>query len=516
MSDGGNLIVNGGAHMSQQQTAQIRRTPLLMLLVVLAVQLLVYVETYGSMVQTWWRSETFAHGFLILPISLYLIWTRREQLQAIDDQPDYRGLPFIALCGFGWLLANLADVLVIQQLAVVAMIPVLIWSVCGLKKAWAMAFPLAFLLFAVPAGEFLVPSMMEFTADFTVYAVRQTGIPVFREGLYFTLPSGSWSVVEACSGVRYIIASLTLGCLYAYLTYYSYWRRALFILLALITPIIANGIRAYMIVMIGHLSSMKLAVGVDHLIYGWLWFGIVMFILFWVGSFWRDEKPAEAQIKAESDSTLDSKKPLWIALATTLLLLVWPLWAGSIGQIKAGDFVVPAPDANNWQSVAPWVTDWQPRYINPSQLITTAYQNNNKSVGLYLAHYAEQKQDAELINANNILLDSKESPWHLTQQDIKDINLEEGMSVVESQLKLGDKMLLVWQWNIINGTPTVNNYYAKLLESWGRLVGKGNAATGVVIYTSYVQEDLEGARQFLSGFVNDFLPQIKKNTVDGN
>ncbi|MCP5214418.1 MAG: exosortase A [Pseudomonadales bacterium] len=516
MSDGGNLIVNGGAHMSQQQTAQIRRTPLLMLLVVLAVQLLVYVETYGSMVQTWWRSETFAHGFLILPISLYLIWTRREQLQAIDDQPDYRGLPFIALCGFGWLLANLADVLVIQQLAVVAMIPVLIWSVCGLKKAWAMAFPLAFLLFAVPAGEFLVPSMMEFTADFTVYAVRQTGIPVFREGLYFTLPSGSWSVVEACSGVRYIIASLTLGCLYAYLTYYSYWRRALFILLALITPIIANGIRAYMIVMIGHLSSMKLAVGVDHLIYGWLWFGIVMFILFWVGSFWRDEKPAEAQIKAESDSTLDSKKPLWITLATTLLLLVWPLWAGSIGQIKAGDFVVPAPDANNWQSVAPWVTDWQPRYINPSQLITTAYQNNNKSVGLYLAHYAEQKQDAELINANNILLDSKESPWHLTQQDIKDINLEEGMSVVESQLKLGDKMLLVWQWNIINGTPTVNNYYAKLLESWGRLVGKGNAATGVVIYTSYVQEDLEGARQFLSGFVNDFLPQIKKNTVDGN
>ena len=385
MSDGGNLIMNGGAPMSQQQATQVRRTPLLMLLAVLAVQLLVYVETYGSMVQTWWRSETFAHGFLILPISLYLIWTRREQLQAIDDQPDFRGLPFIALCGFAWLLANLADVLVIQQLAVVAMIPVLIWSVYGLKKAWAMAFPLAFLLFAVPAGEFLVPSMMEFTADFTVYAVRLTGIPVFREGLYFTLPSGSWSVVEACSGVRYIIASLTLGCLYAYLTYYSYWRRALFILLALITPIIANGIRAYMIVMIGHLSSMKLAVGVDHLIYGWLWFGIVMFILFWVGSFWRDEKPAVVKLKAEKNSTLATKKPLWVVLTVLSLLIVWPLWAGSIGQIKAKDFVVSAPQSNNWQPIEPWVNDWQPRYTNPSQIITAAYQNNSKSVGLYLA-----------------------------------------------------------------------------------------------------------------------------------
>jgi len=514
LSDGGNLIMNGGAPMSQQQATQVRRTPLLMLLAVLAVQLLVYVETYGSMVQTWWRSETFAHGFLILPISLYLIWTRREQLQAIDDQPDFRGLPFIALCGFAWLLANLADVLVIQQLAVVAMIPVLIWSVYGLKKAWAMAFPLAFLLFAVPAGEFLVPSMMEFTADFTVYAVRLTGIPVFREGLYFTLPSGSWSVVEACSGVRYIIASLTLGCLYAYLTYYSYWRRALFILLALITPIIANGIRAYMIVMIGHLSSMKLAVGVDHLIYGWLWFGIVMFILFWVGSFWRDEKPAVVKLKAEKNSTLATKKPLWVVLTVLSLLIVWPLWAGSIGQIKAKDFVVSAHQSNNWQPIEPWVNDWQPRYTNPSQIITAAYQNNSKSVGLYLAHYVEQRQDAELINANNILLDSKESPWHLTKQEIKGINLEEGMRVIESQLKLGDKKLLVWQWNIINGTPTVNNYYAKLLESWGRLVGEGNAATGVVIYTAYEQDELVEARQLLSGFVSDFLPQIKKNTLD--
>ena len=89
-------------------------------------------------------------------------------------------------------------------------------------------FPLAFMLFAVPVGEFLVPPMMEFTADFTVAAIRLTGIPVFREGLFFTLPTGAWSVVEACSGVRYIIASLTLGCLYAYLSYVSYLKRSNF------------------------------------------------------------------------------------------------------------------------------------------------------------------------------------------------------------------------------------------------------------------------------------------------
>ena len=57
----------------------------------------------------------------------------------------------------------------------------------------------------------------------------------------------------------------------------------LFVALSVIVPIVANGLRAYMIVMIAHLSDMKLALGVDHLIYGWVFFGLVMLLLFWVG-----------------------------------------------------------------------------------------------------------------------------------------------------------------------------------------------------------------------------------------
>ena len=121
-------------------------------------------------------------------------------------------------------------------------------------RAWraSLAFPLLFLLFAVPFGEVFIAPLIEFTADFTVAAVQLTGIPVLRNGTRFDLPTGSWSVVEACSGVRYLISSVTLGCLYAYLTYRSTTRRALFVALSIVVPIIANGLRAYMIVMIGH------------------------------------------------------------------------------------------------------------------------------------------------------------------------------------------------------------------------------------------------------------------------
>src|SRR4029453_4693921 len=125
--------------------------------------------------------------------------------------------------------------------------------------------------------------------DFTVTALRLSGIPVYREGTFFTIPSGNWSVVEGCSGLRYLIASITVGTLYAYLTYQKLWKRGLFFAFSVIVPIISNGMRAYMIVMIAHLSDMKLALGVDHLIYGWGVFGGVILLLFWAGSFWRDD-----------------------------------------------------------------------------------------------------------------------------------------------------------------------------------------------------------------------------------
>jgi exosortase A len=232
--------------------------------------------TFMSMADIWERSETFAHGYVILPISLWLVWRNREYLAAIPTQIDWRALMVILPLGVGWLAARVGGVLVIEQYALVGILISVVWLMLGMRQFRALSFPLFFLLLMVPNGEGLIPPMMEFTADFTVAAVRLIGIPVYREGLFFNLPSGEWSVVEGCSGLRYLISSITLGLLYAYLTYRTLWKRVAFSLAAVIVPVFANGFRATMIVLIAHYSDMKLALGVDHFIYGWVWFGIVM------------------------------------------------------------------------------------------------------------------------------------------------------------------------------------------------------------------------------------------------
>ncbi|MDO9189435.1 MAG: archaeosortase/exosortase family protein, partial [Sulfurimicrobium sp.] len=131
----------------------------------IAAILLIYQQTVMSTVAIWERSETFAHGFLIFPISLYLMWTQRRTLAAITPRPDFRGLPILASLGFGWLLSDAGSVLVVAQYCLVAMIPAAVWTLLGPQVARAIAFPLGFLFFAVPAGEFLIPPMMNFTAD---------------------------------------------------------------------------------------------------------------------------------------------------------------------------------------------------------------------------------------------------------------------------------------------------------------------------------------------------------------
>ncbi|WP_200259262.1 exosortase A, partial [Halorhodospira neutriphila] len=248
-----------------------------------------FFPTYRGIVEIWARSETFAHGFLIVPIVAFLVFRLRHRLSPLAPRPS--GLALLPLAGLvlAWVLGALVEVESVRHFSAVLMIPALVWLLLGTAVVRELQFPLAYLLFAVPFGAFLVPWLMEYTADFTVAAVQASGVPVYREGLRFQLPSGSWSVVAACSGVRYLIASVALGALYSYLVYRSWRRRLLFMAAAVLVPIVANGVRAYLIVMLGHLSGMELAVGVDHLIYGWLFFGVMIAAMFWVGGWWRED-----------------------------------------------------------------------------------------------------------------------------------------------------------------------------------------------------------------------------------
>ncbi len=333
-----------------------------------------YFGTAQAMVEIWWRSETFNHAFLVPPISLWLIWEKRHALARVAPRPTlWLALPFAGLA-FAWLLGELAAVNAATQFAFVALLVLAVPLVIGLPAARRIAFPLGFLFFAVPFGEFVMPKLMDWTATFTVIGLRASGIPVFQEGLHFVIPSGKWSVVEACSGVRYLIASIVVGTLYAYINYQSLRRRLIFVGVAIVVPLIANWVRAYMIVMLGHFSGNTLAVGVDRLVYGWMFFGIVIMIMFVIGMRWREDEATLPPLPATGGSLVVGRQSGSLMLAALLALGVAITPRAVLVAMDAGAELPPPVLAaqplaiNGWQIVDAPLADWQPAFANPSAI----------------------------------------------------------------------------------------------------------------------------------------------------
>lgn len=472
-----------------------------------------YRETALLTVSMWYESETFAHGFLIFPISSWMIWLRRRDVGALSPRPNFWVLGLIAAAGFAWLLANAADVLVLQQYCVVSMIPLMIAALLGLDIAVKLAFPLLFLLFAVPVGEFLLPPLMDYTADFTVLALQLTGIPVYREGLFFAIPSGNWSVVEACSGLRYLIASLTLGCLYAYLSYRSIKRRLFFVGLSVLVPVLANGLRAYMIVMIGHLTDMKLAAGVDHYIYGWIFFGVVMLLLFWAGSFWREDQPTERISKSswrEPTVSPSFSKLSAAAISVLVVVTVWPLYAMWLAERAPADApkLTLSDPQNGWQAVPGRLTSWEPEYVGVRAKLNQTYAKDDRQIGLYIGYYNNQHQGIELINSLNTIVSSQNSAWGIIDSRDLMISIDaQELPIKETRLRSMDQRLLTWQLYWVEGHYATNRYVVKALQAVYKLLGRGDDAAVIIGYAVYDEEPQKAAHT-VAEFLGEMFPAI--------
>jgi exosortase A len=456
-----------------------------------------YFDTAKAIVLIWSRSETFTHGFVVPPIVVWLIWRQRQALRHLTPKPSAVGFLLVTGAAFAWLLGDLAAIDAVMQLAFVSMVVLLVPALLGMSVARAIAFPLAFLFFAVPIGEFAMPQLMVWTADFTVLALRLSGIPVFREGLQFVIPSGNWSVVEACSGVRYLIASLTVGTLFAYLNYQSTSRRVVFIAVSLVVPIVANWLRAYLIVLLGHLSGNKLAAGVDHLIYGWVFFGVVILLMFMIGSRWSEPEPEITAINAKVHAASPSISPIQYGLVAALLLVFLALPSAALRVIDQSasttstpQLAVPKYLSQGWTaSVAPGL-GWQPAFQNPSAQFQTGYTLGDQSVGLYLAFYHHQGPHRKLVSSDNALAKTNDPQWTQLLGGSRAVDLpDRSIAVRTAELRrsahsgqVADERLTVWQVYWINGTLTPSDILAKAYTALNSLLGRGDDSAVIIVY----------------------------------
>jgi len=473
-----------------------------------------FAATGRDMVETWANTETYAHGFVVAPISLWLVWRMRDRLREMTPRPSWPAVVLLAGAGFGWLLGQFGAVNALSQASFVAMLVLTVPAVVGLRIARALMFPLGFLFFAVPIGDFLLPMLMERTADFTVAALRLSGVPVYREGMVMVIPTGRWSIVEACSGVRYLIASLMVGTLFAYLNYKALWRRWAFVGVSIVVPIVANWMRAYMIVMLGHLSNNRIATGVDHVIYGWVFFGVVMLVMFWIGARFR-ESASVVDVRVLTAANVSGRLHapaaiFWRALpAVAVATLVWPLVQSATAPGNDGGPIVLAPVvAAGWQRAAAESIPFVPQYREPSASLHETLRRDDAVVGIYIAYYRAQDAHRKLVSSENALVHSEDFTWRTVGSTTRHVTLGTApVAVVATQLRgPHEQPLTAWKWYWIDGTVTASDAYAKALTAWSRLRGRGDDSAAIILYVP--EGDPGRASAILQTFARDAWPAI--------
>ncbi len=255
---------------------------------VLALAFAVYAPILGYMVLHWRQVQDYSHGFLIAPLSLYFIWERRAKLRRAPIEGSWWGLLPLGLgaltLGIGRLGAELMNMRVSFVLTVMGLVLLLL----GRRVFRVIAFPLLFLFLMVPLPQSLV-NVIAFplqlvAADTAVEALHWLRIPALREGNIIHLPDAQLFVAEACSGLRSLMALVTLGVLFAYFFRKSMVERIIIVLSAIPIAILVNAFRVALTGVLTQRFGQQSAEGVIHQTEGLFTFAIAFALL--LGEAW--------------------------------------------------------------------------------------------------------------------------------------------------------------------------------------------------------------------------------------
>lgn len=437
----------------------------------LAVWLALFWPSLLDMEAVWRNSDTYMHCYLVPVIALWLIG---EQHELARRPSELLWWPFVLFTGAGvlWLLSFAADVAMGGHLFTVLSLQLLLIGWLGKTLAWQLRFPLFYLIFMLPFGEELHAPLQEVTADISVYLLQLANIPVFREGLYLATPVGHFEVAEACSGLRFLIASLAIGCIFAHLYFKTWYRQWLFMALLIVASVLANGARAFLLIYLAEMSNMQLGFGADHYLYGWLVFVLVLALMFWLGARCSD-KPQQRVRDSEQQpqmAALASKRHYLARTAFVLLVSTGLFWLSRTLPL------VTAPDSPTALNVPDGFhpatqQDWGVHFVAS---LASGRGINADQIEWYQADFAPRQRQGELVNWSNQLYNDKR--WTLTQT--QSVALPCGKA---QQLNLksteGDSRTVLY-WYRVGSRCSTSQVEVKLAQLW-QVFTAPNAVSGI-------------------------------------
>ena len=449
----------------------------------------VYWQSYASMIDMW-SLNAYGYAWLVYPVFVYLLWYRRRQIQAAVVKFSWVGFALTIVAVIVWRIATSAGIQIVEFLAAVWLTVAVVWSVLGSRVTSAAIFPLLILTAAVPLGDALIPYLMQVTADISSLMLNVFGVPAYREQMFLTLPGAQFEVARVCGGLRYLLAGVLITLLFAYFNYSSNTKRVVAVLAAAVMFIVANGLRAFIVMYVAWRSEMRLFVGHDHVVFGMIFFAVLMLGFLWIAGRFVDTNP-QALEGEPREMGLNQGSISPIASAVFLVVL-----AGPAANAYMDNTVDPNVSSRRWPQLADcggpgdWSFSWMPDFKQADAVGAASYTCADTRIGAYQAIYVLQEQGKELITSSNRITPKA---WRRSVAE-KPTDLRIADSAVPvREIYLSNEQrpdLLIWYWYRIGEKRTNSPVLAKLHEAYNALILR-HAQSSVIVLAAEGRGDRE-------------------------
>jgi exosortase A len=391
-------------------TASHRMTRLLSQSVALAPSRVVWILMAAGVVGLWptvaaltriWRDMfDYHHGGMIAAISVIWLWRIRREIDASRVQPVRAALPLVVLAMLGWTILYRANSELMQQLLLPLMLLLAVYAAAGPQVLRRVTPPLAYLYFAIPLWDQLVPLLQWLTTTVAESLLGVIGVPTQVEGHHVTIPSGRFSIIEGCSGQRYLVIALAFAALAAALEDLRWRRLVLLLAVAAGLAMVTNWLRVVTVIYAGHVTEMQhYLVAHEHKSFGYALFIPLLLAILWIARRLAARREQENAPRAVERMPQERNADwLPVAILSALPILVWapPLHGRAPAKLGAMSVATGA-----WQGPLPADSAWQPRFVGPAQERRAAYEFAGSRVEVYFNVYTLQTQGRELIFHDN-------------------------------------------------------------------------------------------------------------------
>ena len=378
-----------------------------------------YADSLVFLFSHWIGSEDYSHGIFVPLISAFLVWQVRQRVEQVNRENSWWGVALIAMGLLLFVIGEFSTIYVMLHFSLWMVLVGLVIALIGTRGTKTIGFPLCYLLTAIPLPVFFYASLSSqlqlWSSALGVGCLQLVGVMAFREGNVIDLGPVQLQVVEACSGIRYLLPLTALALLCAYLFKDMMWKRVLLVLSSVPISILVNGFRIGMIGVLVELYGQGAAEGFYHLFEGWVLFMTSLGLLIlemWVLAKIGAEKPQKCFLErftwtdrvqsfghaVPRTPTFNTLSPGPAYLCSVALLVPFTLLSTAIVERDE----VPPPRAafvdfpmqiNSWRG-APLALEKQ--YIDALRFddyVLADYRSDNKQpVSFYAAYYRSQKK----------------------------------------------------------------------------------------------------------------------------